>query len=47
MTHLPYIIPSYAVGIILPLVLALLAAQRLSAAKKRLAALDSRRRPTL
>jgi len=44
MTHLAYIIPSYALGIILPAGLGIAAAYRLSTAKKRLAALDARSR---
>lgn len=44
MTHLPYIIPSYLIGVLAPLVLALLAATRLARAKQRLEALGSRRR---
>ena len=44
MTHLSYIIPSFALAILLPLLQAISAATRLSAAKKNLAALDGRRR---
>ncbi len=44
MTHLSYIIPSFALAVLLPFFLALSAATRLSAAKKNLAALDGRRR---
>ena len=42
MTHLPYIIPSYVVAVLLPLALAIFAARRLAAAKRRLAALQRR-----
>ncbi len=44
MTHLPYIIPSYAIGILLPLALAISAALRLNRAKQRLETLGTRRR---
>jgi hypothetical protein len=46
MTHLPYIIPSFLIGILLPLAMAILAARRLSAAQRRLALLEPRRRKT-
>jgi len=44
MTHLAYIIPSYALGVLLPLGLGIAAAQRLANAKKRLASLEVRSR---
>ena len=42
MTHLGYIVASYALGIGIPAVLALDAARRLSVVRRRLAAVDRR-----
>jgi cytochrome c biogenesis protein CcdA len=42
MTHLPYVAATYALGVGVPLVLAVLAMTRLSAARRRLAAVDPR-----
>lgn len=42
MTHLGYIVASYALGIGIPVVFAVDAARRLSAARRRLAAIDPR-----
>ncbi len=42
MTHLPYVAASYALGGGVPLVLAVLAWQRLVRARRRLAAVDPR-----
>jgi cytochrome c biogenesis protein CcdA len=42
MTHLPFVAASYVLGFGVPLVLAVLAWQRLAAAKRRLAAIDPR-----
>lgn len=42
MTHLPFVVASYILGFGIPLVLALLAWQRLASAKRRLAAVDPR-----
>lgn len=42
MTHLPYIIPAYALGILIPAGFAVAAWVRLRAARRRLAALDPR-----
>ncbi len=44
MTHLPYIAASYAIAILVPAGYALSAFARLRLAKRRLAALDTRRR---
>ncbi len=42
MTHLPFIVAAYALGIGIPLVLGMLAWQRLGRARRRLAAVDPR-----
>ena len=42
MTHLPYVAASYVLGAGIPLVLTLLAWQRLGRARRRLAAVDPR-----
>ncbi len=42
MTHLPFVAASYAMGIGVPVVLAILAWQRLARAQRRLAAVDPR-----
>ena len=42
MTHLPYVAASYALGMGVPLVLGVLAWQRLAQARRRLAAVDPR-----
>ena len=42
MTHLPFIIPAYALGIGVPLLLAITAWHRLRLAQRRLAAIDPR-----
>ena len=42
MTHLGYVASSYALGIGVPLVLAILAAYRLARARRMLAAIDPR-----
>lgn len=42
MTHLPYIAAVYALGAGVPVVLGLLAWQRLAAARRKLAAIDPR-----
>jgi cytochrome c biogenesis protein CcdA len=42
MTHLPFVATSYVLGFGVPLVLAVLAWQRLASAKRRLAAVDPR-----
>ena len=44
MTHLPYIVAAYALAVLVPAGYALAAASRLRAARRRLAALDTRRR---
>lgn len=44
MTHLPYVVPSYALGVIVPFGYAAAAWLRLRAARRRLAALDPRGR---
>ncbi len=44
MTHLPYIVAAYALGIGIPAVFAVLSRQRLATARQRLAALDPRAR---
>ena len=41
MTHLPYILPSYALAVLVPLVLAGTAWRRLARARRRLAALET------
>ena len=42
MTHLPYIIACYTLGLGIPMLLAAVAWQRLTAARRRLAALETR-----
>jgi cytochrome c biogenesis protein CcdA len=42
MTHLPYIVASYALGIGIPAVLGMLAWRRLALARRRLSAVDPR-----
>jgi len=42
MTHLPFIAATYALGLAVPLVLAVAAWQRLARARRRLAAIDPR-----
>ena len=42
MTHLPFIAVSYVLGVGVPLLLGILAWQRLAAARRRLAAIDPR-----
>ncbi len=42
MTHLPFIAASYALGVGVPVLLGILAWQRLGAARRRLAAIDPR-----
>jgi hypothetical protein len=44
MTHLPYIAASYALGVLVPAGYALAAFLRMRAARRRLAAIDTRRR---
>jgi len=44
MTHLPYIAASYALAVLIPAAYALAAVARLRTAKRRLAALEPRRR---
>ena len=44
MTHLPYIAAAYTLGIGIPLAFGILSWLRLSAAKRRLAAIDPRAR---
>ena len=44
MTHLPYIVAAYALGVLIPAGYAIAAVTRLGAAKRRLAALDPRGR---
>ena len=44
MTHLPYIAAAYTLGILIPVVFAVLSWQRLGAAKRRLEAIDPRAR---
>jgi hypothetical protein len=44
MTHLPYIAASYALGVLVPAGYALAAFLRMRTAKRRLAAIDPRRR---
>jgi hypothetical protein len=45
MTHLPYIVASYALGVLVPASYALAAFLRMRKARRRLAAIDMRRRP--
>ena len=42
MTHLPYIVASYGMGVGIPVVLGVLATMRLRAVRRRLAVLDPR-----
>jgi hypothetical protein len=44
MTHLPFIAASYALGILIPGTFAIAAWTRMTAARKRLAAIDPRRK---
>jgi hypothetical protein len=43
MTHLPFIVASYALGVLIPGTFAIAAYLRMRAAQRRLAALDHRR----
>jgi hypothetical protein len=45
MTHLPYIVASYALGVLVPASYALAAFLRMRKARRRLTAIDTRRRP--
>jgi len=45
MTHLPYIVPSYALGMLVPLGFGLAAWLRLRGARRKLAAVDPRQQP--
>ena len=45
MTHLPYVLASYALGVLVPLGFGLAALLRLRAARRRLAAVDPRQHP--
>jgi len=45
MTHLPFIVGSYALGVLVPAGFALAAFLRLGAARRRLAVIDPRARP--
>ena len=42
MTHLPFIVATYALGLAVPLVFAVTSWQRLARARRRLAAIDPR-----
>ena len=42
MTHLPFVAASYALGVLVPLVLGVLAFTRMGAARRKLAAIDPR-----
>jgi len=42
MNHLPYVAASYALGVLVPLVLGLAAFARMGSARRRLAAIDPR-----
>jgi hypothetical protein len=44
MTHLPYIVAAYALGVLIPATFAVVAFIRMRAAAQRLAAVDPRRR---
>ena len=44
MTHLPYVVAAYVLGMVIPGTFALTAFLRMRAAKRRLAAIDRRRR---
>jgi hypothetical protein len=44
MTHLPYVVAAYVLGVAIPATFALAAVVRMRAAQRRLAALDRRRR---
>jgi cytochrome oxidase assembly protein ShyY1 len=44
MTHLPYIVTAYALGVLVPASYAVAAFLRMRTAKRRLAAIDTRRR---
>lgn len=45
MTHLPFVAASYVLGMGVPLVLGVMAWQRLALVRRRLAAVDTRPRP--
>jgi heme exporter protein D len=42
MTHLPYIVAAYALGVVLPVTYAVAAVMRMRTAQRRLAAIDPR-----
>lgn len=42
MTHLPFVVASYALGVLVPLVFGALAFTRMGTARRRLAAIDPR-----
>lgn len=42
MTHLPFVAASYALGVLVPVVFAILAFTRMGAARRKLAAIDPR-----
>jgi cytochrome c biogenesis protein CcdA len=44
MTHLPFVMAAYALGVLIPTTFAVAAFLRMRTAKRRLAALDHRRR---
>ncbi|HME26569.1 MAG TPA: hypothetical protein VKI44_35465 [Acetobacteraceae bacterium] len=44
MTHLPYVVAAYVLGVVIPGTFALTAFLRMRAAQRRLAAIDRRRR---
>lgn len=46
MTHLPFIVAAYGLGIAIPLAYAIAALQRLTTARRKLAAIDPRARRT-
>jgi hypothetical protein len=45
MTHLPYVLSCYALGVLVPAVFGIAALARMRAVTRRLAALDPRQRP--
>lgn len=45
MNHLPYIVAAYTLGVLIPGTFAISAFIRMRTARRRLAAMDSRRRP--
>jgi len=45
MTHLPFVVGAYALGIVIPAVYAVSAWTRLAAARRRLHAIDPREQP--